>query len=147
MDGHSWCFFFFLTWSGIQKGRLTFLFRMSIFARIPFPGLEADLALGCFFLLQFFHPPSRLQFSTFCPKQAFFNSSLFSSFVFFVQTKPLPDSIGRTASQISYVFLGNNFSCFSYVSIQDFEITIQAWPIRRFFSINIKSSHSNISLF
>jgi len=56
LDGQSWCFFFFLTWSGIQDGRLTFLFRMSIFARIPFPGLEADLALGCFFLflLRFF---------------------------------------------------------------------------------------------
>jgi hypothetical protein len=53
-------------------------------ARIPFPGLEADLALGCFF---FFFTSSSFQITIFyiCPEQAFF-FILFSLLISFVQT-------------------------------------------------------------
>lgn len=105
-------FHFLFNMVGHQNGRLTFLFRMSIFARIPFLGLEADLALGCFSLLRFFFLPLfRLQFSTFAQSRhsssRFFSSLLF--FVSFVQTKHHQTALGGQRHRFPMFSLGQLF--------------------------------------
>jgi hypothetical protein len=111
-DGNFMAVFYLFFWHG-QTFNVGYIFVSYVdIARIPFPGLEADLALGCFFLLRFFFFPLFPDYNFLhLPKAGILlhpSSLLFSSLLFKTTLQQHRTAI-VTVSYVSKVFVSPTF--------------------------------------